>query len=484
MRRQRLLLTFLAVAVVALAVAVATLWPFGGPPNWVSWQSREIEGDAARGEPTRIALTDKAVTVFSEDAAAWQSPAQTLVQDALWCDIDHDGARELLLLTWRQGRYGESRPFWVTEEAGAREWSQHIDIYRWDGAALRPVWMASDIGLEAAAWRFDPVERLVITSRDGSKSAWDWRSWGLEGVALPERTVTFAALGEALIHRQIYEDALLRRDGSFDFLFEGVADVLADYDLISLHQETVLVDRPEDYGTFPVFGTPVELGQAVIGAGFDIVSCASNHALDKGLSAIDRTAQLYREAGIACLGIQPAADGAFRPYETLERNGITLALLSFTQTTNGHALPEEAPYALHTLDDAAAVRRAVEEARVAADAVVVYVHWGTEYQSEPDETQEAWAKHFADWGADVVLGTHPHVLQPWGYVTGESGRQALVYYSLGNFVSAQTEEACRLGGMAYFTLQKSGGETAVTDFGLRYLETQEENGHYFTTWAE
>lgn len=222
------------------------------------------------------------------------------------------------------------------------------------------------------------------------------------------------------------------------------------------------------------------MGEAVIRAGFDIVSCASNHALDKGTDAIDLTANLYRKAGILYPGIQPVEDGSYQPYQLLERQGITCAVLSYTQMTNGHALPEEAPYVLHTLEDEDLVRRDLTAAAEAADFVLVFVHWGTEYAAEPDETQRYWAQVFADCGADVVLGTHPHVLQPYEWVTGTSGQRTLVYYSLGNYISAQTDEACRRGGMAYFTLNRVGEQCSVTDWGMKTVLTQRENGLYTT----
>ena len=90
-------------------------------------------------------------------------------------------AMELLLLVWRWGRFGKSRPFWKTGPDWG--WSQHIDIYDWTGKNFRPAWMASDIGLDAAAWQFDEQQRLVITERDGRESAWDWISWGLVRIA-------------------------------------------------------------------------------------------------------------------------------------------------------------------------------------------------------------------------------------------------------------------------------------------------------------
>ena len=139
---------------------------------------------------------------------------------------------------------------------------------------------------------------------------------------------------------------------------------------------------------------------------------------------------------------------------------------------------------LHTLDDEGQIRQDLEQGRQDADFCIVYVHWGTEYQTEPNEAQRRWAWLFADCGVDVVIGTHPHVLQPVEWVTGVQGNETLVYYSLGNFISAQTEPECTIGGLAYYTVVKENGKCCITDYGLKRLITQNENGYYFTQVLE
>lgn len=477
MTKRRIWITIGVAAVLIAAIAVLTVWKNGGfLPGWISWNSTEIDG----GDSVRIVLSGRQVRVMDGDTTVWQSDRAIRVQDALWCDIDHDQAPELLLLCWKRGRYGESRPFWVTEDE--QSWSQHIFLYDWTGEGVRPIWMASDIGMEAVGWQFDETRRLIITDRQGRETAWDWVSWGLSKIELLPDTaaLTFAALGDNLIHRQIYEYAFRHFDGCFDDLFAGVRDELSRYDVTSLNQETIYVDDPAEYSDYPLFGTPLEVGEAVVRAGFDVVSCATNHALDKGTAAIDLTAAFYAENGVLCAGIQPSTDGAYRPYALLEKNGITCAVFSYTETTNGHKLPEEAPYALHTLDDEQQVRADLLLGREAADVSIVYVHWGTEYAETPDENQRYWAQIFADCGVDVVIGTHPHVVQPYEWATGADGHETLVFYSLGNFISAQTGEACRHGGLAYFTVTKENGQCSVTDYGLKTLVTEEDNGHYST----
>lgn len=479
MSRRRLWLPAILGGAVILGAAALWLLHLGYLlPTWISWQQRQIVCQGAG--PDEIVLRHRTVTVLQDGAAVWQSGREIKVQDVLWADIDHDEEDELMLLCWKRGRYGSSRPFWVTEDQ--RTWSQHIYLYDWESDGPRPIWMASDLGMEVDCWSFEPRTRLLLTDRTGAQSAWDWLSWGLSRV--PSATLTFAAVGDNLIHRQIYDYGFRHLGGNFSSLFETMRDELSAYDVTSINQETIYVAAPEDYSDYPLFGTPIQVGEAVIEAGFDIVSCATNHTLDKGTEAIDLTLDLYRQAGVVCAGVQSADDKEYRPYEVLEKNGIRCAVFSYTQSTNGLPIPEAAPHVLHTLGDEQQVRQDLEAGRADADLCIVYVHWGQEYEEEPDAFQRYWARVFADCGADVVIGTHPHVLQPVETITGLRGNRTLVYYSLGNFISAQTEPARTIGGLAWYTVVKENGQCRITDHGLKQLVTENENGRYTTRLLE
>ena len=159
--RKWLLLPVLA----AVCGAGLLLWRLGCfLPRWIVWQEADCFCTAEEG-PEQLSLHRKTLRAVSDGSEIWRSAAGQKVQSLLWCDIDHDGAPELLLLVWRWGRFGKSRPFWKTGPDWG--WSQHIDIYDWTGKNFRPAWMASDIGLDAAAWQFDEQQRLVITERSG-----------------------------------------------------------------------------------------------------------------------------------------------------------------------------------------------------------------------------------------------------------------------------------------------------------------------------
>lgn len=169
----------LAAGICLLACAAFFLLSRNGSilPAWISWEKGQIQCQPGVGEPEKIILECRTVSVFDQGEAVWQSDREIRVQDVLWGDIDHDGANELILLCWKRGRYGDSRPFWVTEDE--KTWSQHIYLYDWTDGEIRPIWMASDIGLDVAEWSFDETARLVLTDRSGEQSTWDWISWGL-----------------------------------------------------------------------------------------------------------------------------------------------------------------------------------------------------------------------------------------------------------------------------------------------------------------
>ena len=179
----KIILVLMTAAALAAAVMVYGWYQGWFLPGWIQWcddvynqECKNIEGIDIL--PDQIELTQKKVKVYIDNEVIWRSPEHVLVQDFLWCDIDHDHEDELLLLCWRIGRYGDARPFWVEDDE--HTWSQHIYIYDWRNQEIHPIWMASDIGMDVVSWRFDPKERLVITEKSGRTTGWDWISWGLQ----------------------------------------------------------------------------------------------------------------------------------------------------------------------------------------------------------------------------------------------------------------------------------------------------------------
>ncbi len=274
--------------------------------------------------------------------------------------------------------------------------------------------------------------------------------------------VRMMSLGDMLIHMEIVHAA----KGNYSMLFENMKPLLSQADLITCNQETILTDRIPPSG-FPVFATPTAVGDAEVAAGISLVTCASNHTLDQLVQGMaDETAFWAQHPEIAAVGIRDRKK-PFQP-AVLERNGIRLAFLSYTAPLNFHFNLPFAQYAVETLRPGRkrAIAAQIAAAREAADAVVVMPHWGTEYLYAPTDKQRNWAKFLADAGADLIIGTHPHVLEPLETVISADGREVPVFYSLGNFVSAQKRPGTMLGGMADCLWEKDGSGVRLKRFEL------------------
>lgn len=443
-------------------------------PRWISWQSGSFYDSSGSYE---IVLQNKKVEILYDGEAVWDSPKGVKVQAVLSCDIDNDGVDELLLLCWKIGRYGSHKPFWV--ERDEKKWSQHIFVYEYQNGKIKAKWMSSDIGQDVVKMeengREAPFSRLLLTAPDGKISRFKWDFWGF---TKEETEVSFVVFGDNLIHEPIYRYGL-RQEETFDFLFENMKDVIAESDVAVINQETPLVDKPGQYGGYPRFGTPEQVGQAIVDAGFDVVTCATNHALDRGGDGVCFTKEFFTSRGVICLGIETANEADGSPYEIIIRNGTRFALFNYTYGTNGIRIPEVNPDMVHLLYDEERVRQEIKEAEEEADFVIVFVHWGTEYAKQPDEFQQKWTQVFLDSKVDVVVGTHPHVLQPYEMLQDDTGHEMLIYYSIGNYISAQDEESCVKGGMAEFTVSLTAEGFRVTEYSLQPLViTREEGGRY------
>ena len=225
---------FAAVLAVMVTSAAAILLHLGYLlPLWISWEQREISAASVE-----VRLANKKLDVLLDGTEIWTEKLP--VQDVLLADIDHDEEAELMVLCWKRGRYGERRPFWV--EKDRKTWSQHIYIYDLTADGIKPVWMASDLGMEVALWSFTDHTRLLLTDRQGETTAWDWETWGL--VKVEPTTLTFAAVGDNIIYQAGFTDAKKRSDGSraYNFLpnYENIADVISSADISFINQETLM----------------------------------------------------------------------------------------------------------------------------------------------------------------------------------------------------------------------------------------------------
>ena len=458
---------------VVSAAAAALLGYFGWKngaflPHWIFWEGRSIQ-DTTVGY--RIELQRRRVSIFAGKKEIWRSPGEIQVQDVMSCDIDYDGQDELVLLCWKIGRFGEHKPFWIKEDE--KKWSQHLFVYEYASDGVKPKWMSSYMGADAAAMTeyesSGGQKEILLTDPAGKVSLWKWDSWGF---TRQETEVSFAVFGDLIAHEPIYRYGLSE---GFDFLFEHVGEAVEKADIAVLNQETPLTPEPGSYSDYPRFATPDQVGETIADAGFDVVTCATNHMLDQGAEGALFTRDFFEGRGMECLGIGK------EPYELLVKNGIRFALFNFTYGTNGMPAPEDTPNLVHLLEDEKRIRTELGKARREADFIIVFVHWGTENAADSDVFQKKWADVFLEEQVDAVIGTHPHVLQPFELQTDGNGHEMLLYYSIGNFLSAQPQKSCEKGGMAHFTVSVTENGCKITDYGLTPLRIEWEEGGKFVT---
>ena len=298
-------------------------------------------------------------------------------------------------------------------------------------------------------------------------------------------TVTLAMVGDVLLHTPV-EESCQAEDGSYDFssLFANVKDEVQAADIAIVNQEVIIGGEELGVSGYPSFNAPYEVADALAETGFDVILHGTNHAMDQGKKGITNCLSNWEKkySDIKILGINKSQD-AQDTITVLEQNGIKIAVLNYTYGLNGIALPSDMPYAVNLLDEEK-VKADIASAKEQSDFVVVCPHWGTEYSLQPDSMEKKWTKIFAESGADLVLGTHPHVIEPIERVEDETtGHQMLVYYSLGNFVNWTSSSgdgiANRMvGGMAEITVGlDEAGRGFIVDYGVNALVTQVEPAH-------
>lgn len=274
--------------------------------------------------------------------------------------------------------------------------------------------------------------------------------------------VSFAAVGDNLIHDTVYEQAEARTSGGYDFsyAYEKIAGLIEAPDVAILNQETI-ISTEHNVSSYPQFNSPVEVGEEMLDIGFDVFNIATNHSIDCGEKGLISAINFWKSKNVITTGAYLNNDD-FADIPMNEVNGVKIAYLGFTESTNGLKLPEDGDTILVLASDENVLQQRIMKAKEMADVVIVNAHWGNEYTHEPTDSQRTLAEKLASWGADVIIGTHPHVIQPVEYIINNDGRKTLVAYSLGNFISAQNRGPRMLGGMLNFEVVKNNTSGEIT----------------------
>lgn len=268
------------------------------------------------------------------------------------------------------------------------------------------------------------------------------------------KEITVTAIGDMLIHDSVYEDAKTANGYKFMPMLAQVKPFLNDSTITIANQETMIGGIALGLSSYPTFNSPYAVGDALKKAGVDVVTIANNHALDGGEEAIRSAIRHWEKIDMMYVGAYKSENDSnrIRVYKTDE--GISAAILAFTYGTNGIPIPEGKDYLVNLIDKALMADK-INRAKKKADIVILNMHFGDQYERLPNERQKSLVQFAADHGVDVVIGHHPHVLQPINWVKGEDGNKTLVAYSLGNFLSGQDEFYRRIGGIFKFTVHKT-----------------------------
>ncbi len=269
--------------------------------------------------------------------------------------------------------------------------------------------------------------------------------------------VSFLAVGDNLIHGAIFHDPYHKSAEGYDFrsVYDPIKPYLKGIDIKNINQETVLGGAELGLSHYPQFNGPQEIGEAVADCGFNWISQASNHAMDAGEAAIQNQLKLWdRYPNITATGMnrnQAEAD----KLRIIEVKGLKFGLLNYTYGLNGLSTPAGKDYMVNLIDDDK-IKSDIAKLKPHCDVILASMHWGNEYVYEENDEQRRLAQLLADEGVSVIIGSHPHVLEPVTYITAKDQRKVLVYYSLGNFLSAQDSGDTMLGGMAKWEIVKDG----------------------------
>ena len=287
-------------------------------------------------------------------------------------------------------------------------------------------------------------------------------------------TASLFAVGDALIHDSIYKDAKIEQIGEdgynvYDFkpMLEYIKPLAQSHDLSFYNQETIIGGKNLGLSNYPMFNSPDEIGLDMLKTGFNIVNLATNHTMDKGKEGATYSANFWEKQDAYVTGSYTSEEKR-NNIEIKEKNGITYAVLGYTYGTNGITVPKGYEYLVNVWsvygensyeEYKEIVKQDIKKIRDKVDVLIVSMHWGNEYTHVPTSYQKDAAQFLSDQGVDIIIGTHPHVIQPIEYVNN-----TLVIYSLGNFISSQNEENTRVGLMVSLDINKhvENNQTTIT----------------------
>jgi poly-gamma-glutamate synthesis protein (capsule biosynthesis protein) len=279
-----------------------------------------------------------------------------------------------------------------------------------------------------------------------------------EEVKIPDDvTINLAVIGDIMCHNTQYNDAYQNGTYDFSYVFDDIKEELQSADITVGNLETTFAGSDRGYSSYPNFNTPESLAWNLKDVGFDLVSTANNHSLDTGYSGLESTINYLDQAGLAHTGTYKSQEEQNKT-TILEVKGLKIAFLSFTYGTNGISIPSGKEYCINLISEDFIKDRLNAAKEENPDIICVFMHWGEEYETTPNQEQQNLAKLLFENGANIILGSHPHVLQKM-----ENTEEGFVIYSLGNFVSGQVKTGTRDSIILNLTVTKKGTGEVIVD---------------------
>lgn len=264
-----------------------------------------------------------------------------------------------------------------------------------------------------------------------------------EDIAPKEETITLTVVGDIMMHIEEVQAAYnsKTKEYSFDYMFEPVKSYIEQADIAVGNLETTLTDGKKGYTGYPRFSSPKQLASALKNTGFDVLTTANNHSLDKNFQGLSYTLDALDEAGLLHTGTYRTQEESENVL-ILDKKGIKIAFLAYTYGTNGIPIEKGKEFSINLIDKEKMAKDMVKARHNLADVICVCIHFGNEYHRQPSENQKEIVNFLIQNGADIIIGSHPHVLQPMemrkAYVDGKE-KDVFVIYSMGNFISAQRD---------------------------------------------
>lgn len=290
--------------------------------------------------------------------------------------------------------------------------------------------------------------------------------------------VTLSAVGDILIHSTVYKSAELATGYDFNPIFTDIKPYMQSADITVANSESIVGGAEIGVSTYPSFNSPYEIGAALKNAGVDVVSLANNHTLDRGIVAIQNAINNWNNLNIIHSGAYLSEQEKNR-ISILTANNIRFSFLSYTYGTNGIPTPQGKEFLVNRINKEE-IRQELVRAKAESDVVVLSLHFGDEYQTLPNSFQIELAHFAAENGADIILGHHPHVLQPPEWIETSNGHKSFVVYSLGNFLSGQNKLPRQIGAILHIDVEKTttADKTVIDLKNPGFTTTFVENENY------